>query len=83
MRAPGAAGTTLCVAGIDELTDALGAPPPPGIAATLSDADAAVLARAVRDARAHQAAALDEATTAALDHLPRILRGPIRRLVLG
>jgi hypothetical protein len=70
------------MAGIDDLTEALGAPPPPGLAATLTDAEAARLARAVRAAKTKQARALDEATTAALDHVPRLLRGPIRKLVL-
>ncbi len=71
------------MAGIDDLTDALGALPPPGIAAALSDADAAGLAEAVVEARARQSAALAAATKSALDHVPRLLRGPIRKLVLG
>ncbi len=71
------------MAAIDELTEALGGPPPPGLAARVSDADARELARAVDEARRRQTAALDEATTNAFEHIPRLLRGPIRKLVLG
>ena len=68
---------------LDELQAALGAPPPPGLAERVHDAELADLARLVRAARARDSAALEAATANALDHVPRLLRGPIRRLVLG
>lgn len=39
------------------------------------------LGAAVADARHRQAAALAEAGDRALSHIPRLLRGPIRRIV--
>ncbi len=71
------------MAAADDLQDALGAPPPPGLLAHVPDAELAALAALVRAAREREAAALGEATEGALDHLPRLLRGPIRRIVLG
>jgi len=71
------------VTGLDELTRALGGPPAPGVAERLDDDALRELAAAVADARARQARALDDATATALDHVPRLLRGPIRRLVTG
>jgi hypothetical protein len=47
----------------------------------LSDDELADLAAAVADARHRQAAALAEAGDRALSHIPRLLRGPIRRIV--
>ncbi|MFZ1997185.1 MAG: hypothetical protein WAU75_23925 [Solirubrobacteraceae bacterium] len=47
----------------------------------LSDQELADLAAAVADARHRQAAALTEAGERALSHVPRLLRGPIKRIV--
>ncbi len=47
----------------------------------LSDAELADLSAAVADARHRQAAALAEAGDRALSHIPRLLRGPIKRIV--
>jgi type IV secretory pathway VirB2 component (pilin) len=71
------------VSALEELEAALGAPPPPGLAEGVPEAELAALAALVRAARARESAALAEATEGALDHVPRVLRGPIRRIVLG
>lgn len=47
----------------------------------LSEDELADLAAAVADARHHQAAALAQASNRALSHIPRLLRGPIKRIV--
>jgi hypothetical protein len=47
----------------------------------LSDDELADLSSAVADARHRQAAALAEAGDRALSHIPRLLRGPIKRIV--
>jgi hypothetical protein len=47
----------------------------------LSDDELADLAAALRDARHRQAAALADAGERALSHIPRLLRGPIKRVV--
>ncbi len=47
----------------------------------LSDDELASLAAAVADARHRQAAALAEAGERALSHIPRLLRGPVKRIV--
>jgi hypothetical protein len=47
----------------------------------LSDAELTHLTEAVADARHRQAAALAEAGDRALSHIPRLLRGPIKRIV--
>jgi predicted DNA-binding transcriptional regulator YafY len=39
------------------------------------------LAAAIREARHRQAKALAEAGDRALNHIPRLLRGPVRRIV--
>lgn len=46
----------------------------------LSDDELADLSSAVADARHRQAAALAEAGDRALSHIPRLLRGPIKRI---
>ncbi len=48
---------------------------------TLSDAELADLSSALADARHRQAAALAAAGDRALSHIPRLLRGPIKRVV--
>lgn len=47
----------------------------------LSDQELADLSAAIADARHRQAAALSEAGDRALRHIPRLLRGPIKRVV--
>jgi hypothetical protein len=59
----------------------LRARPPEGLK-RLSDAQLRDLATAVRDARHQQAAAMQAAGDQAFGNLPRLLRGPIRK-VLG
>jgi hypothetical protein len=60
----------------------LGASPPAGLAA-LDAAERDDLAAAVRDARRRQAVALTEALDGALNLIPRLLRGPVRRIFGG
>lgn len=54
--------------------------PPAGLA-ILADADLADLADTIAAARARQAAALEQAGEQAFSYVPRLLRGPIRRLL--
>jgi hypothetical protein len=58
----------------------LGAAAPDGLG-QLSDDELCHLAAAVSDARRRQARALGEAGERALGHIPRLLRGPVRRIV--
>jgi hypothetical protein len=69
---PDDAFTTLCAQ--------LGGPAPDGLR-ELSDEELGHLAEAIADARHGQAAALAQAGDRALSHIPRLLRGPIRRIV--
>jgi hypothetical protein len=55
--------------------------PAPDALRELSQDELADLAAALADARHRQAAALSEAGDRALSHIPRLLRGPIRRMV--
>ena len=48
---------------------------------TLKDTELRDLSAALADARHRQAAALAEAGDRALSHIPRLLRGPIKRIV--
>jgi hypothetical protein len=66
---------------IKALEKQLRATPPKGLAC-LTDEQLNDLADAVRDARHRQAAELEAAGEQALGHVPKLLRGPIRR-VLG
>jgi hypothetical protein len=59
----------------DELHGAL----PAGLRG-LTDAQRRDLADAIADARRRQAAALADAGEQAFGHIPRLLRGPIRRM---
>ena len=61
------------------LRRALGGPAPKGLRA-LSDDELAHLAHAVDQARRRQARALATGGERALQHVPRLLRAPIRRL---
>jgi hypothetical protein len=58
----------------------LGAGPPAGLS-VLSDAALGDLADAIRAARRRQAQALDQAGDRAMRKIPRLLRGPIRKVV--
>lgn len=58
----------------------LGAPPPPSLA-RLDDAQLSDLVEAIGEARRRQAAELAAAGEQAFRLLPRVLRGPIRRLM--
>jgi hypothetical protein len=58
----------------------LGTDAPDGLG-RLSDEELRDLTTALRDARRRQARALAEAGDRALDHIPRLLRGPVRRIV--
>lgn len=68
----------------DEAFQALRAQLGDGVPASLGDLrpeELHDLAGAVRDARRRQAKALAEAGERALSHIPRLLRGPVRRIV--
>lgn len=60
-----------------DATDRLPAPPP-----SLDSEHAAELSAQTEAALSHQRRALAESLDAALEHIPRVLRGPVRR-VLG
>jgi hypothetical protein len=62
------------------LSAQLRGPAPAGLR-ELSEDELADLAAALADARHRQAAALAEAGDRALGHIPRLLRGPIKRIV--
>ncbi|KEF03319.1 MULTISPECIES: hypothetical protein [Streptomyces] len=63
-----------------ELAEALGAPPPPGLAAAAPE-ELALLARAVRARRESHAAGLNDAAEEALKLVPALARGPVRRIL--
>jgi hypothetical protein len=65
--------------GLRALETELRAPAPQSLE-VLSDAQLHDLAAAVRDARRRQADELTAAGEKALRHIPRLLRGPIRRV---
>lgn len=67
--------------GIEALREELGAPPPRGLAEALDDDRARALAAALREARRRQSEALGRASREALDRVPRLLRGPVRKVV--
>ncbi|HYZ82731.1 MAG TPA: hypothetical protein VE571_15750 [Solirubrobacteraceae bacterium] len=62
------------------LSAQLGAPAPESLR-ELTEDELRDLGAAVADARHRQAAALAEAGDRALSHIPRLLRGPIKRIV--
>lgn len=64
----------------DELARVLGTRPPAGLRA-LSAADRAHLAAAIESARERQLAAVAEAAEQIVHHVPRPLRGTVRRLL--
>lgn len=65
---------------LDELRDALDGAEPAGFEHA-DPAHLAALADAVADARHRHRVALRESTEEALGHVPRLLRGPVRRIV--
>lgn len=68
--------------GRTRLEQEYGGPLPPGLAA-LSAEDQATLADAIAAARTRQAKALAKATDGGLDFVPRLLRGPIKKVLFG
>jgi hypothetical protein len=69
-------------AGRRALEAQLGARVPKGVGG-LADDELEDLAEAVRDARRRQAKALAEAGERALSRIPRLLRGPVRKVAGG
>lgn len=67
-------------AAIQALRGQLGSSPPPGVRGLSAEA-LEDLAVAVQAARHRQAAALEEAGDRALGRIPRLLRGPVRKVV--
>ena len=65
---------------LQELHDQLRGEPPRGVRA-LPEEDLRHLAEAIHDARARQAAALNHAADQGFSYVPRLLRGPIRRVL--
>lgn len=65
---------------VDKLKTELGAPPPESFSG-LEGSDVEFLADALRNARAEQAAGLDQAAEASLKMVPAIARGPVRRIL--
>jgi hypothetical protein len=68
--------------GMAQLRAALGKEPPPGLA-TLDEATLVSLAAAIQEAEERQKLALREASDRALRHIPRPLRGPVRKALFG
>ncbi|MDQ6835961.1 MAG: hypothetical protein M3016_07205 [Actinomycetota bacterium] len=66
--------------GFDTLRAQLGGQPPEGLR-MLTGEQLADLAEAIGDARRRQNRALAAAGERALSHIPRLLRGPVRRIV--
>lgn len=58
----------------------LGASVPPGVR-VLSETELKDLAQAIQSARRRQTASLAEAGDRALNRIPRLLRGPVRKIV--
>ena len=55
---------------------------PPGLAG-LAEQDMATLADAIDAARTRQARALAKATDNGLDFIPKLLRGPVKKVLFG
>lgn len=68
--------------GLTPLTEQLRDSPSP-IVADLADEHLMHLAGAIRAARKRQALQLQAASEKALDHIPKLLRGPVRKIVGG
>jgi hypothetical protein len=65
---------------LQDLRDQLRADPP-GALGSLAEEDLRHLAEAIRSARARQAVALEHAAEQGFSLVPRVLRGPIRRIL--
>ncbi|MBA2505873.1 MAG: hypothetical protein H0V29_08000 [Thermoleophilaceae bacterium] len=63
------------------LQEELGSAPPRGLAA-LSEEEIAELAGALRERKEDQALALKQAGDKAFGQIPRLLRGPVKKMVL-
>jgi hypothetical protein len=59
-----------------------GGPLPPGLSALTTDQQA-ILADAIEAARVRQARALAKATDGGLDFVPKLLRGPVKKVLFG
>jgi hypothetical protein len=66
---------------VAQLRKALDAEPPKALMSQLPDAQVIALADAVTRARRAQLDALRSAADHAFDHIPRLLRGPVRKIV--
>ncbi len=67
---------------VDILEQELGAAMPDGLKA-LPDDRLLALADLLHDARARQKQQLDEGVEQSLDIVPRLMRGPVRRILFG
>jgi hypothetical protein len=67
---------------VDILEQELGAAIPAGLEA-LSDDELLTLADLLYDARARQRRELDEGVEQSLDIVPRLMRGPVRKMLFG
>jgi hypothetical protein len=65
---------------VDELERQLEGDVPEGLS-VLDAGERAALAEVIRETRQHQSEALRSATDRALDKVPALLRGPVRRLL--
>ena len=64
------------------LASELGAPPPDGLA-QLSQAQLDAFTALLRDAKRRQSGALESAVEEALEIVPRMVRGPVRKILFG
>ncbi len=67
---------------LEALTRELGAPPPDEVAA-LDAADLARLAAALQAARTRQVALAEKAAEDGLRFIPRLVRGPVKKILFG
>lgn len=65
-----------------DLEDELGARPPDGLQA-LSDAQLRAFTALLRETKRRQSEGLQAATEQALEIVPRMVRGPVRRILFG
>jgi hypothetical protein len=68
------------MSGLAAVEAQIGSEPPAGLT-RLSDEELNDLATAIRDARRRQAAEIEAAAERALGYVPRLLRGPLRKVV--
>jgi hypothetical protein len=66
--------------GVTALRRELGGAPPGGLVGALQDAELGELAEAIHRPRRRQSAALAAAGERALGHLPRLVRGPVKKI---